>query len=416
MPPARLPAIARWAALALCLCATHAAAQQQRATERQLEAVQRELREVAAERREIEGERSDAHRALRDADEKVAQSSRALHDIELQLADEEASLASLQQRRDTMQLALAGQREELARLLRAAYAQGGDAPLKVLLAQDSVAQAQRLLTYHRYLQQDRADRIRALSAELEDLDAVERDIAARQLTLEASKRELDARVASLEQDRDARKALVADLDARFNDRRTRERTLGRDARGLEQLLARLREAARRAEAERRRAAEAEAARQAAAAASATPGATPAPRSAPPLASAALGGPQVGGTGWPLTGSLMAGYQARMPDGRSSDGLLLGAAAGTPVKAVAAGSVVYAGWMTGYGMLLIVDHGGGYMSLYAHNDALLKDVGDSVQRGDAVATVGTSGGHGRPALYFELRRDGKPVDPGVWLRR
>ena len=106
----------------------------------------------------------------------------------------------------------------------------------------------------------------------------------------------------------------------------------------------------------------------------------------------------------------------MPDGRRSDGLLIGAGAGSTVSAVADGDVVYAEWMTGYGLLLIVDHGNGYMSLYAHNDALLRNVGDRVRKGQSVATVGSSGGHGRPALYFELRRSGQPVNPGTWLRR
>jgi septal ring factor EnvC (AmiA/AmiB activator) len=87
-----------------------------------------------------------------------------------------------------------------------------------------------------------------------------------------------------------------------------------------------------------------------------------------------------------------------------------------VRAVADGTVVYAEWMTGYGLLAIVDHGNGYMSLYAHNDALIKDTGAAVKRGDPLGTVGTSGGQGRAALYFELRRNGAPVDPGVWLRR
>ena len=106
----------------------------------------------------------------------------------------------------------------------------------------------------------------------------------------------------------------------------------------------------------------------------------------------------------------------MPDGSASSGMLIGAAAGTPVRAVADGQVVFAEWMSGYGLLCIVDHGNGYMSLYAHNDALMKDVGSSVKRGDAVGSVGNSGGQGRPALYFELRRSGKPVNPTVWLRR
>ncbi len=83
-------------------------------------------------------------------------------------------------------------------------------------------------------------------------------------------------------------------------------------------------------------------------------------------------------------------------------MLIGAAAGTPVTAVADGTVVFSEWMTGYGLILILDHGNGYMSLYAHNDSLLKDSGDRVKRGDAVARVGTSGGQGQAALYFELR--------------
>ncbi|MDQ3206845.1 MAG: peptidoglycan DD-metalloendopeptidase family protein, partial [Pseudomonadota bacterium] len=147
---------------------------------------------------------------------------------------------------------------------------------------------------------------------------------------------------------------------------------------------------------------------------ARPGA-PAPAAA---ATAVPSGPalQVGGLGWPLTGALVTGYGGKLPDGRSSDGLLIGAGAGAPVKAVADGQVAYAEWMTGYGLLLIVDHGNGYMSLYAHNDALLKDPGDAVKRGDPVATVGSSGGHGRAALYFELRRNGQPVNPNVWLKK
>ena len=87
-----------------------------------------------------------------------------------------------------------------------------------------------------------------------------------------------------------------------------------------------------------------------------------------------------------------------------------------MRAVADGTVVFAEWMTGYGMFLIIDHGNGHMSLYGHNEALLKKPGDRVSRGDAVATVGNSGGQGRPGLYFELRRNGQPVNPNTWLQR
>jgi septal ring factor EnvC (AmiA/AmiB activator) len=220
----------------------------------------------------------------------------------------------------------------------------------------------------------------------------------------------------LQRDRQSRAKLVADLDERYQDRSVREKALGQDVRSLERLLANLRAAAARAEAERRAAARKAAEERARA--QARPGAprgaeTPS-RSRPEVANApAL---KVGGLGWPLSGNLLARYGGRMPDGRTSSGVLIGAPTGSTVTAVADGTVVFSEWMTGYGLILIIDHGNGYMSLYAHNESLLRDTGDRVKRGDPVSKVGTSGGQGTPALYFELRRNGQPVDPGSWLQR
>lgn len=378
-------------------------------TERKLETVKRELQQVAAERRRIEGERGDVTKQLRAADEKVGRSSRVLRDTETRLARDQQLLAQLQQQRVAMQATLGSRREELARLLRAAYAQGEAAPLKALLSQDRIADANRAMTYQRYVQADRARRIAELGTQLRELDALEAQIVARQDELDRTRRQQREQLGQLEQDRKTRTALLAQLDEKYQDRREREQALGRDAKGLERVLKQLRAAAARAEAERRAAA-AKAAREAkrnAATGKRTTPRAPVVASAPPL--------QVGGLGWPLSGSLLAGYGGTMPDGRGSQGLLIAANAGAPIKAVADGTVVYGEWMTGYGLLLIVDHGNGYMSLYAHNDALLRDVGAAVKRGDAVATVGTSGGHGRPSLYFELRRNGQPVNPNAWLR-
>jgi septal ring factor EnvC (AmiA/AmiB activator) len=114
--------------------------------------------------------------------------------------------------------------------------------------------------------------------------------------------------------------------------------------------------------------------------------------------------------------LLAGYGGTLPGGGTSSGLLIGASAGATVKAVANGKVVFADWMNGYGLILIIDHGNGYMSLYAHNEALLRDAGDDVKRGEPVASVGNSGNQSRPGLYFELRRNGQPVNPGTWLQQ
>lgn len=403
--------------IAALLVAMPVAAQDSRDAERKLEKIKRELTSVAAERRQLEGQRGDASRQLRGADEKVGQSNRSLRETETRLLREQATLAELQQRREAMQDNLGARRAELARLLRAAYAQGGNAPLKALLAQDRVADTSRVLTYHRYAQQDRARRIATLTAELRALDTLERDITARQAQLDSTRRQQRNQLGQLEQDRKARVALVAQLDARYQDRSSREKALGRDAKGLEQLLRKLRAAAA-SEAQRKAAAAAKAAKAARNAVDTSKPRTSArpPSTRPPVQVASAPALQVGGLGWPVSGALLAGYGGTMPDGRSSDGLLIGASAGSSVKAVADGQVVYAEWMTGYGLLLIVDHGNGYMSLYAHNDALLKDVGATVKRGESVGTVGNSGGQGRPALYFELRRNGQPVNPTTWLRR
>lgn len=405
----------RWivAALLLVLAAPLAARQSGPEAQRQLDKVHRELEEVAAERRRLEGQRGAASRELRAVDERVASSSRALHDAEAQIAREQAAYEQLLKRREDLRSQHAAQRRELATLLRAAYAQGGHAPLKLALAQDRVADSQRQLAYYGYLQRQRLQRAAVLTAELQELDRVEAQILERRSALDAARARQRVQLASLGRDRKAREVTLTDLEQRYQDRRVREQALGSDAKALQSVVARLRAAAAKAAAERQAAERAAKAREAANARQGTR--TQAERK-PPRQIASAAPVRVGGAGWPLSGSLLAGYGGRMPDGRASHGLLISAGLGSPVRAVADGSVVFAEWMTGYGLILIVDHGNGYLSLYAHNESLLKDVGAVVKRGDAVARVGNSGGLAQPALYFELRRNGQPVDPAVWIGR
>ena len=397
------------------------AAQNSRETERKLQKLRTELKGVAQERKTLEGQRGQASRQLREADEKVARTSRGLAETETALQRETRALQELQQRRGELQAGLQAQRQELASLLRAAYRIGNNAPLKLLLSQDKVADANRSLAYHRYLQRERARRIGALTSDLTELETVEAQIVERQQALEGTRQQQKQQAASLANDRKTRAATVASLDERFKDRSEREKALGQDAKALETLLANLRAAAARAEAERKAAARRAAAEKAAAEkaerAAAASGTRPPPRPGKtPPAVASAPAPKVGGLGWPLSGNLLARYGGKLPDGRTSSGVLIGAAAGSTVTAVADGTVVFSDWMTGYGMILIVDHGNGYMSLYAHNDTLLRDAGGTVKKGDPVAKVGNSGGQGVTALYFELRRNGQPVDPSSWLQR
>lgn len=400
--------------LLLLVCFT-ATAQSTREAQRKLERTKKELNAVAAERRKVEGQRGDATRKLREADERVGATTRALQQAEASLRAQQAELASLQDKRSALDKTLGAQRRELAQLLRAAYTVGGDAPLKLMLSQDTVAEGNRMLAYHGYLQRDRARRIAALRQELAGLAEVEKRIADTNARLVATRAQQQAEIAQLERDRETRKQMVAELDERYQDKRSREKALGRDVKGLERVLADLRAAARRAEAERR-AAQARAAaamRSESSGGSTSRGSTPRP---PPPTIANAQPIRVGGLGWPLSGNLLASFGGKLPDGRSSQGLLIGAPAGSSVQAVANGKVVFAEWMSGYGLLCIVDHGDGTMSLYANNDGLLRDAGSDVKRGDAIASVGNSGGQGVVGLYFELRRNGKPVDPRSWLQK
>ena len=405
-------------AAALAMLAGVAGAQSTSDTERKLRELRKELKEIGSERRKLEGQRGDANRAVREADEAVGRSTRALHQTQAAIAREQQALGGLQAQRDALSASLVGQREMLAKLVRASYMTGRDAPLKVMLSQDQIAKANRELAYYGALQRDRAARIRDISARLAQLEAVETEIGQKRVVLAAARAKQQAELAEVAQQRQQRAAALAQVDAKYRDKASREKALGRDAKALERVLAQLRAAAAKA-ARERAAAEARARREAAngggtASKPTRPGGSPARAVRP--ASVASAPVAVGGAAWPLSGSLLAGFGGTMPDGSASSGMLIGAAAGTPVRAVADGQVVFAEWMSGYGLLCIVDHGNGYMSLYAHNDALMKDVGSNVKRGEAVGSVGNSGGQGRPALYFELRRGGKPVNPTVWLRR
>ncbi|WP_250894796.1 murein hydrolase activator EnvC family protein, partial [Aeromonas dhakensis] len=120
--------------------------------------------------------------------------------------------------------------------------------------------------------------------------------------------------------------------------------------------------------------------------------------------------------WPVQGPILIAYGSPRTAELKWKGTLIGASEGTQVKAVAPGQVVYADWLDGFGMLLVIDHGRGYMSLYGHNQSLLRQVGQNVEQGEPVALVGDSGGQDRPGLYFEIRYQGEAINPTKWLAK
>ncbi len=353
-------------------------------TAQRLERLRGQIRTLSAERRALDGERGSMVAALRKADDEVAALNRALRKTEAALATQEPELARLEAERAALNQSLGTQRSALAALLRSSYALGRHQQLKLLLAQDHVADLSRVLAYHRYVQADRLNRIHSLIDELDALRELGRRVDATREQLNSTRLDQQRQLGQLEAQREQRRTLVAGLERRHRDASDKLQKLGSDERALLTLLARLRDVL------------ADVPRQL--------------DDAKPLSS------RRGSLPWPLSGSLLTGFGGRLPDGRTGSGWLIAGTAGADVRAIGHGRVAFADWMSGYGLILIIDHGDGWMSLYANNDALLKDGGDWVRAGDPIATVGSSGGQGRPALYFELRSNGKPVDPRSWLRR
>jgi septal ring factor EnvC (AmiA/AmiB activator) len=383
---ARRAVLAAWLALATVAAAQAPEERDRRVQEREaaekLESVRVEIRRLTEAQRALEGERGSATKAVREADEAVNGEARALRETDAGLAAQQQELERLEGEKQRLEQVLRAQREGLAQLLRSAYALGRHEQLKLLLAQDRVEELARVLAYHRYFQRDRSRRIEALLGELRSLAEIGRRVVAQRETLAATRLEQERRIAALETQRNERREVLARLDTEFKDAQTRLAALGRDERSLVRLLESLRDVfadipkridEARPFAERR-----------------------------------------GGLRRPLDGELLAGFGGRLPDGRTSQGWLVAGRTGTPVGAVAPGRVAFADWLKGYGLIVILDHGDGYMSLYAQNDTLLREAGEWVGAGDALAGVGTSGGQPEPALYFELRRNGQPVNPKGWF--
>jgi septal ring factor EnvC (AmiA/AmiB activator) len=385
------------------LPATKAAAQRKSASaQKALSDTRARIKAVADEQKRIEAERDSAARSLREADGQVAGTQRSLAGLDVDIVAQARALEDLRQRKLALESGLTRQRAELAALVRSAYALGKHQELKLLLEQDRLGDLARVLAYHRYFQRSREARIGSLDAQLQELAQVQAQIEAKQQALMAARARRQGELHSLAAQRSARGKLVASLDARYRDRGARLQALGRDEKGTVALLEKLRKLM--------------AALPKPAPRPTLPGRPRRSTATPPGTGADNPMIPTGPMSLPLNGSILAGYGGTMPDGHQSRGLLIGGAAGAPVHAVRDGRVAYADWLKGYGLLLILDHGGGWMSLYAFNDTLLKSAGDEVVSGEAIATVGTSGGQGRPALYFELRRDGQPADPATWLRR
>jgi murein hydrolase activator len=349
--------------------------------ESELQSVKSEIDRITRQASVEQVERDRLARELRSAEVSVGKARESLDDVRHERAEQAARRASLAAEKRDAQASIAKGRGALAGQLRAAYLIGHEEPLKLLLNQRDPARAGRMFVYYSYFGRARAQEIHAIEDNVTRLDQLDTELAAQDAKLAGLEKQQRTELSAVEQARSRRTLVLANLEAESHTRAQSLERLRSQQAGLEKLLRELREAMEKYPVDTND------------------------------AFARLRGKLV----WPVSGHLVARFGETRAGGVKWDGVLVATERGAPVRAVYQGRVIYADWLPGLGLLTIVDHGDGYMSLYGHNERLYKAVGEKVAAGDPIASAGDSGGSNRPELYFEIRKGGKPVDPRPWFK-
>lgn len=404
-----------------------------------LDEVKSRLKDLKKALSATEGTRSAAAEALAEAEQAFSAATRKLRELAQARQQAEGELQALEAQQRALDARIAKGQAELAAWLRHYYTHGQGERLARLFDAGKPNQIARNAYYMERAGVAHRQMVEGLRQDLQDKTRIGEDLRARRealAQLEGDQRREQENLSSLQADR---KAALAQVSAQLNSQRQAVAELQRDEERLRQLLVGLQRIAREqaAKAAARAAAEAQAQRRAAEAAArqASPGAGVRPQARNEPREEVVGRAETlatpaasGGSG----GAVFAALQGRLPapvrgdvigrfgmpragGGATWKGVFIRAAAGAEVHAVAAGEVVFSDWLRGFGNLIIVDHGGDFLSIYGNNDALLRTNGQRVVAGEALASVGASGGGGESGLYFEIRRQGQALDPLKWIR-
>jgi septal ring factor EnvC (AmiA/AmiB activator) len=409
------------------------------AVERQRADLRARIQTLQKELDAREAVRKEAADALKVSEVAISQTTRRLNELSTQLKKARTELEALKTQIQRQQGILVQRREELADQLRRQYA-SGLSPWAALLSGDDPQELSRNLSYLDYISQARAKTVAELKIEIERLAQLEARLDVRQKEVAQLVEETTQQRSVLESQQKERSTVLARIEGQIQAQRSEAVRLGQDDQRLSGLIDSLGgqiQEAKKAE-EVRRAEQAKLAEQAKREEQAKQAelarraeeqqierarriAQEQERKESARASEAAATPQSGeglkrGLRWPLRGTMMARFGTDRPEGGIWRGVLIKAPDGTPVHAVGGGTVVYSNWLRGFGNLLIVDHGEQYLSVYAYNQSLLKQVGDSVRAGDPLALAGSTGGQVDSALYFEIRHRGAAVDPLAFLSR
>ena len=351
--------------------------------ERELEEVREKISDLKKSMDKSARDRDRLTEDLQEAEVAIAEKRLRLQDLERERAYSAKRLAELGAAIAEREDELARESVQLSAQVRAAYMSGDQEKLKLLLNQRDPAMLGRMMSYYRYFNDYRADNIATVATTIRELAAIHSEVAAEEARLADLARSRSAELEKLAAAQQERQALLVALKDKMTAEGREIERLAAQEKDLARLIAELSRIL----------------------------------SDYPITSEEPFSEYRGRLTWPVAGSLLSDFgQPRVGGQLKWNGVVLAAPRGREVRSVYHGRVVFADWLAGMGLLVIVDHGDGYMTLYGYNETILKNAGDWVAPGDVIATVGDSGGQSQAGLYFEIRRGTQPLNPRRWVTR
>ena len=349
--------------------------------EARLKALEKEISNYKETLDSTQGQKSEIEATLERNEQGINKLINEIDTIEKELDTTNDKVSSLTEKQKELLTVKSEQQYYIEQQVRAAYEIGSQEYLKVLLNQEDPNEIARMLTYYDYFNQARSRQIESYNLTLLDLDRVTQELAEETVVLESQRRALGAQQKSLTSVQKEKQMTLKALISQISTTGSALLKLEQDRGRLEQLLDKLEESLANLDA---------------------------PRSAQPFAG------MQGKLLLPVEGRISHRFGNQRNQGKLRwHGIFINAAEGESVYAVHYGRVVFSDWLRGFGLLMIISHGEGYMSLYGHNQALFRETGDWVSAGEVIAAVGDSGGQDKTGLYFEIRIDGKPNNPQNW---
>jgi murein hydrolase activator len=348
-----------------------------------LQQLQERISEIKHEIDSMRDQRDSLQGALKKTETEIGSVTAELRQLDTQTQALHRKIEDLHDERRLEKARLDAMRASLAQELQLAYMAGRQEQIKLLLSQEDPAAMGRALVYHGYFARARVSRMQAMRAALQNMGKIEGELGEKQAEIALLRQQQTDRSARLAAEQDSRRRILGQLQAELSSRSTELSVLEQDQERLQKLVQSLRQALREI-----------------------------PQSSGQYTSLRK---LKGKLRWPVAGRITQSFDAKEAHGTlRTRGVHIATRAGADVEAIASGRIAFSDWLRGFGLLLIIDHGEGYMSLYGQNRSLYKEVGEWVERGETVAAAGDSGGQAKASLYLELRKDGKPFNPAPWF--